>query len=295
MRATLREPVARDHATVLHDFEMIDRDRRAQCRAIANGLSARGQLQCIARRLALHFDSELRTVARERSSLLERGVKSLGLCTAARVEIDAIHADRSAQARVVRHRIGARAGRHAEAEVEQLVPDFRGRLVVREADDFDVVDLAERDIRGECIRDLLALGRGHRVERMHVTDEPALLVRHVGDDAVVGIRRAQRTVLIRAEIRREIAPQIQQAHVSPEARVIFLAVEDALLGRFPDAVGDLLDVREPLLLVDDEVVDRIEIFRIHLPTQRGVVVAIVAAIVVVNVQIRRRRHRRPVR
>ena len=65
-----------------------------------------------------------------------------GVAPAAGIEEDAIEADRSAQRGVVGHRIGTGAGRQVEAEVEQAVPDRRGRLVVGETDHFEIVDLA---------------------------------------------------------------------------------------------------------------------------------------------------------
>src|SRR4029078_3576832 len=70
------------------------------------------------------------------------------------------------------------------------------------------------------------LGCRHRVERMHVTYESALLVHEVGDYAVVRVRRSQRSLLIGAEVGSEIAIEVQQAEVSPIAGVVLLIAED---------------------------------------------------------------------
>ena len=102
--------------------------------------------------LAIDFEAEQRAVAGERPAGLQRGLERLpGSSSPASVEEHAVHADRPAQRGVIGHRVGARAGRQAEAEVEQAVPDLRGRLVIGEADDLDIIDLAVGDVGGELV------------------------------------------------------------------------------------------------------------------------------------------------
>ena len=74
-----------------------------------------------------------------------------GIAASAGIEKHPVHADRSAQRGVVRHRVGARAGGEGEAEVEQAVPDLGGGLVVGETDHFQVIDLAVDDIRRQGV------------------------------------------------------------------------------------------------------------------------------------------------
>ena len=90
---------------------------------------------------------------------------------AARAHEDAIHPDRAAQRREVRHGVGSRARRQAEAAVEQAIPDLRGRAVIAEPDDLDVVGLAERDVHRERVGDRVRAGRvgRRRIERVDVS------------------------------------------------------------------------------------------------------------------------------
>ena len=145
-------------------------------------------LEGVARPRAIDFEAEQRAIAREAPPLLERDPRRLRVELAARVQEHAVQAHRTAQRRVVRHGVGAGAGGQPEAEVEQAVPDLGRRPVIGERDDLEVVDLARDHVRRQLVAQRLLLLRHDReVERMHVAHEPALLVREVGDHAVVRI------------------------------------------------------------------------------------------------------------
>ena len=177
--------------------------------------------------LALDFEAEQRAVAGEGPAGLERGLERRRAQLAASVEEHAVHADGPAQRGVIGHRVGARAGRQAVAEVEQAVPDAGGRLVVGETDDLDIIDLAVGDVGGELVGERLLLGGiDDRVERMDVADQRALGVGEVGDGAIVGKGAGERAVLIGRETGRQIViGKAEQAEMAPVAGVIFLAMQ----------------------------------------------------------------------
>ena len=163
------------------------------------------------------------------------------------------------------------------------------RLVVGEADDLHVIDLAVGNVGGKFVAQRLFRRRVDvGIEWMHIADERALRVGKIGDCAVVRVRARKRTVLIGDETRRQIMiGQPEQAEVSPVARVIFLAVqdEDAVSTRRVRIGPEVADVRDPLFLVHDQIVDDIEVFRARLPGEIFGRVPIVAAVVHVDVKV----------
>ena len=104
---------------------VIDRHRRAQRDSIRNGRPL-ARARRIARLPAIDFQSPSSgpLLAKLRPALSASAALA-GSSLAAGVEEHAVHADRPAQRRIVRHRVGAGAGRQAEAEVQQAVPDRR--------------------------------------------------------------------------------------------------------------------------------------------------------------------------
>ena len=66
---------------------------------------------------------------------------------------------------------------------------------------------------------------------MHVTHQPMLRMREIGDHAVMRVGAGQCGVPVRGEVRGDVVVvQLQQAQVAPETGVVFLRVLDDLLG-----------------------------------------------------------------
>src|SRR5689334_15453390 len=82
--------------------------------------------------------------------------------------------------------------------------------------------------------------------------------------------------------------ETKQAEMTPVARVIFLAVQDqrAVAARRVGGRPEVSDVRNALLLVDDEVVDNVEVLGPRLPCQVLRRVPIMPSVVHVDVQVR---------
>jgi hypothetical protein len=85
--------------------------------------------------------------------------------------------------------------------------------------------------------------------------------------------------------------EVQQAHVAPETRVVFLRVEEEPLAARRIGLAarlEIRDVRDPLFLVDEQVVDDVEVLGVLLRKQRFRRGAVVAAVVHVHMEVGRK-------
>ena len=192
------------HLAVVHQFEMIDRDRRTQRDAIARACPGAARETVSPGCLPSSSSPSSGPLLAKVRPALSAAFIAAGVVFAAGLEEHPVHADRPAQRRIIGHRVGAGAGREAEAEIEQAIPDIGGRLVVGETDDLDIIDLAVGDVGRKLVAQRLLLRRiDVPVERMDVADQRALGVGKVGDDAVVRIGAGQRGMLVGGKIRRQ--------------------------------------------------------------------------------------------
>ena len=122
---------------------------------------------------------------------------------------------------------------------------------------------------------------------MHVPHHPALRVGQVRHRRVVRPGARHRSERIGVVAGQDQPPQPEQADVPPIAGVELLAVEQqhAAGRRRVDSRQEGADVRDPLLLVDDQVVDEIEPFGARLLRQICGRVAVTAAVVHVDVEV----------
>ena len=285
MAAVAAEREGLHHLAVVHQFQVIHGDGRAQRHAVV--VAPRGELR--AGPGAVEQQAEQRAVAGEAVAGLQRIERAGRVALAAGVEEHAVHADRAAQRGVVGHRIGASAGGQAQAEVEQAVPHGGGGLVVGEAHHLDVVDLAFDDVGGQLVAEHRVVRRvGQHVERMHVADQGALRVGEVGDGGIGRPRAGHRGVAVgRVALGDVVVVEVQQAEVAPETGVVLLPVQHQGLRR-AGRVGvgaEAGDVRHALFLVHHQVPGDVEILGARLQREVRRCVAVVAAIVHVDVQV----------
>src|SRR5919201_1549599 len=120
--------------------------------------------------------------------LRELSEKSLARQSPAGRHVDAVQTHGTAEARVIRHRIGAGAGGDLEPAVEKAIPDGSAGLVIRETDDLVVIDLSQRGIDRQLVGDRRVVNRiDVCLEWMRVRDERMLLMRHVPNGGVVWV------------------------------------------------------------------------------------------------------------
>ena len=162
--------------------------------------------------------------------------------------------------------------------------------MVGEADDLVVIHETERGIGGKRVRELLVAPRirGRRQERMHVADDGALFARELRDRRVIREQTGRRGARVTHVIRNQhMTPKTEQALMPPGARVVFLRLDDEhIVARRRIGRGvEVADVRDALLLVDDQVEGEVQVFSPGLPDEvlRGV--SIGAAIVHVDVHV----------
>jgi len=148
----------------------VKRERRARCRRrrtpagttrppspLSRGRSAAHRRDASISRLrrdlrAAERETEQRPVRRE-GAARDEGIEELAMIQRSRrLRVDPIQTDRTAQRRVIQHRVGARTRRNPKPAVEQPVPDRLGRKRIDvEAHRFVVVDLAERRVDGDLV------------------------------------------------------------------------------------------------------------------------------------------------
>ena len=161
--------------------------------------------------------------------------------------------------------------------------------MVRESDRLVVVDLAERGIDWQLVGQRLRLARiDVFVERVRVADQRVLQVRQIGDGGVVRVRAGGRRERIRRVAgQQQMLREIQDARGVPSSWCgIPVRAGSAGSRSTPDRDRDeSRDVREPLLLVDNQVVDQIQILGARLLGEVRRRIPIEPAVVHVNVKV----------
>src|SRR5260221_9563813 len=146
-----------------------------------------------------------------------------------------------------------------ESEIQQAIPDRGCRQMVAEAEDLEVVDLAEGYVHWQRVPQIgIVSGVGSFVIRMHITGKPVLRMRQVDDVRVWRIRTRSRGVRISGIPRKqEMIFKVQKPDVSPIAGVKFLSVKKqcSRSGRRIGTRPEVGNVWNSLLLVDDQVFD----------------------------------------
>ena len=150
--------------------------------------------------------------------------------------------------------------------------------MIAEADDLEVVHLAERDVDRQRVRQRIRAAGigGGRIEGVHVSRDAALRVREVEDRRVVGKEARRGRVRVARVVRQdEVLLQAEVPRVAPPARVVLLVVLDQRRrgGDRVEGRGEPRDVRDALLLVDDQVLDDVQVFGLGLRAQARRVVA----------------------
>ena len=124
--------------------------------------------------------------------------------------------------------------------------------------------------------------RAYRIRRN------ALRMGEVRDHAVVRPgARERRVTIARVVGQQQVIGKVQEAEMPPEARVVLLCMQEhAFAARGIRVRPEVLDVRNALFLVDDQVLHHVEVFgrglREHSPGR----VVVVTSVVHVHVQVR---------
>src|SRR5215475_2052509 len=123
-----------------------------------------------------------------------------------------IHAHRTAQRSVVRHRVGTCAGWETKTKIEQAIPYVGGGTVIGETDELIIICVAEGNIGRQAITKFAILvGVDWGIKGMRITDQTMLRVGQAGDHTIVRIGTGQSRFPISGKIRaQEMIVQIEQ-------------------------------------------------------------------------------------
>ena len=162
--------------------------------------------------------------------------------------------------------------------------------MVRVSHDLVIIDLAERDIHGQLVKQGCRRigGIRARIEGMHVAHQGALRMREIGDRGVRQRKARRGGVRVTGVLGQQIVRgETQQPHVAPDAGVKFLRVPEHER-RSRDRIGiraEIRNVRNPLLFVHDQILDDVQILGARLEGEMRRCVAIGAAVVHVDVHV----------
>ena len=197
-----------------------------------------------------------------------------------------------AQTREVRERVRPARGGDPESTVQQPVPDLGSDEMVRVAHHLDVIDLAERDVHGQLVEEWCGGvgGIGLGIERMDVADQPSLRMREIGHGRVRQCKTRGGGVGVAGILRQQIVRrEAEQPQVAPHAGMKLLRMHEQKGGRRNGVlVGtEVRDIGNPLLLIDDQILDHVQVLGARLKRQMRRRVAVGTTIVHVDVNVAR--------
>ena len=162
--------------------------------------------------------------------------------------------------------------------------------MVRVSHELQVIHFAERHIDRQLVgqrrRGVCRIGL--RVERVDVADESALRMREIGDACVCERKTRRGGVGVAGVLGEQVMRlEAEQADVSPDARMKLLRVhQQERCGGYRIGVrAEVGNVRNPLLLVHDQILDDVQILGARLECEMTRRVAIGAAVVHVDMHV----------